>query len=189
MKKVTISVLMVLLISSVAYAQAISCSNNSGCASDYFCAKDIGDCTGTGECILKPTACTLDYVPVCGCDGKTYTNECTASSKGISIAYEGACDADGDGIPDNDDWCPNSDLSPTIKIDNCDTGVNNYFFDYGSYGCTMNDQIARCAYIAKKHIQFVKCVSGFTTDWLKQGLITKKQKRLIDTCAQGAAIP
>ena len=104
-----------------------------------------------------------------------------------SVVYAQAIsDTDGDLISDNYDWCPESDLSLIIEIDNCDTGVDNYLFDNG---CTLSDYIQRCAYIAKKHIQFVKCVSGFTTDWLKQGLITKKQQKLINTCAQGAAIP
>lgn len=59
-----------------------------------FCAKPVGTCTvvdAAGTCTPKPTACTLEYKPVCGCDDVTYPNACTANVKGVSIAKTGAC--------------------------------------------------------------------------------------------------
>ncbi len=52
----------------------------------------------------------------------------------------GFADADGDGIPDDQDACPNSDMSPTIVIDGVDTGVENDLFDDG---CASSDLISQ----------------------------------------------
>lgn len=65
-------------------AEAKKCSTNSECAKGEFC-DTTPKCPGgdtTGMCASKPQMCTMDYVPVTGCNGKEYTNRCVAAADG-----------------------------------------------------------------------------------------------------------
>ena len=48
------------------------------------------------DCVVAPPAegmaCTMDWNPVCGCDGVTYGNACGAKAAGVPHFTEGACE-------------------------------------------------------------------------------------------------
>lgn len=95
-------------------------------------------------------------------------------------------DLDGDGVCGDEDCQPDSDLSPTININGCITGVANVLFNDG---CTMSDLIAQCAEEAPNHGAFVSCVTRLTNEWKQSGLITEQEKGQIQSCAAQADIP
>lgn len=95
-------------------------------------------------------------------------------------------DSDEDGVSDEDDDCSDSNLTETVVIDDCNTGVKNTVLDNG---CSILDLIERCAEEADNHGQFVKCVSGMTNKLRQKGIITGSERGRIQQCAALADIP
>ena len=67
------------------------CTGNQDCAATEFCSFLMGNCSGPGSCQRRPEACPMVYLPVCGCDNRTYGSACEAASSGINVKYQGAC--------------------------------------------------------------------------------------------------
>lgn len=65
------------------------------CGEGEFCHFSLEAACGAtdrpGQCEAIPVVCTREYLPVCGCDGRSYGNTCSALAGGTSVAREGSC--------------------------------------------------------------------------------------------------
>jgi hypothetical protein len=68
----------------------------TSCAKGLYCdfadAAACGAGDQTGVCKTASDVCLDIYLPVCGCDGKTYGNACSANGAGVDVASDGACE-------------------------------------------------------------------------------------------------
>lgn len=66
-----------------------ACSSQSDCGAGTWC--NYTGCGFTlGQCVVKPTDCTGQFSPICGCDGHSYDSVCAAEMAGKSIAASSA---------------------------------------------------------------------------------------------------
>ena len=94
-------------------------------------------------------------------------------------------DQDGDGVANDNDICPDSNLTATVVIESCDSGVTNHVSDNG---CSISDELLSCE-DESNHGQYVSCVSSITNRLKQENIITGADKGNIQSCAAQADVP
>lgn len=78
------------------------------------------------------------------------------------------------------DACSKSDLQPTVKIGEIETGAENILFDNG---CSISDYINQCRQNFTTHGEFVSCVADLTNTLLAEKVIEDWEKGAIQSGA------
>jgi hypothetical protein len=72
--------------------RALECDTGEYC--DFPVGGVCGETGRAGVCRPRPELCTREYMPVCGCDGRTWPTRCVAASQGVDAASDGPCRGD-----------------------------------------------------------------------------------------------
>jgi hypothetical protein len=85
---------------------------------------------------------------------------------------------DRDGVLDGHDLCLGSDISPTVVLGSCDSGVTNAVHETG---CTVADSLDTCDAVSR--FLYVPCVYLVTSVLRLDGLLTRSEQNAIVRCA------
>lgn len=86
------------------WSSSMSCTSRRN-----YCSTAEGQCMeGAGTCRAKPEVCTMQYDPVCGCDGRTHSNACQAGEVGVNVWHRGSCE-EGNSCNRGDRPCENAE--------------------------------------------------------------------------------
>jgi hypothetical protein len=121
------------------------------------------------------------YNTYCNPNGMTGNTPDTGETYELQVSLSAhVVDSDGDGVADDVDCNPYSDLNPTVVFESCDSGVSNTLF---ADGCSISDLTHACADDAKNHGTFSSCMAAVTNDLRKSGEITGSGRSMIQSCA------
>lgn len=90
-------------------------------------------------------------------------------------------DSDGDGVPDDEDLIPNSNMEETVMIDGCDSMVDNIALGDGVMLSDKIDELEAGDY--RNHGQYVKATAQYLAGLVEDGVITDEEKDMIMECA------
>lgn len=136
---------------------------------------------GTYSATAGASACTPapagSYVPGPGATAPTSCPAGQTSNAGATACF--VVDSDGDGVNDNVDAYPNSNLGGTVAVGTCNSGVANQLLPNGA---TFNDLMATAVSGAANHGARVSAVSNLSNGWKSAGLISGRDHGAIVSC-------
>lgn len=95
-------------------------------------------------------------------------------------------DSDGDGVPDDEDLMPNSNMEETVMIDGCDSSVDNIALGDGIMLSDKIDELEAGSY--RNHGKYVRATAQYLAGLVNEGVITIEEKDAIMTCAGSSSI-
>lgn len=136
---------------------------------------------GSYSATVGSASCTLAapgfFVPAIGASSQTACPSGFGSDAGATACYP--LDNDGDGVNNDEDAYPNSNMNATVGLGACATTVANQVLPNGA---TFNDLLATAAAGAANHGKLVSAVTQLSNGWKNAGLISGRDHGAITSC-------
>jgi hypothetical protein len=101
------------------------------------------------------------------------------------LTYNFEADSDDDGVPDNEDLCPDSDTRDKVDVGVGPTTINNTVDDHG---CTIQDLVNKLQATARNHGRYVSGIAKLANALRKARTITNAQSKEMKTGAAHSSI-